>query len=46
MISVGKNNSYGHPHQKILDMLEAKNVKVRRTDIEGDIIFKIPSSKL
>ncbi len=46
VISVGKNNSYGHPHQKILDMLEAKNVKVRRTDIEGDIIFKIPSSKL
>ena len=45
VISVGKNNSYGHPHQKILDMLKAKNVKIRRTDEEGDITFKIPSSK-
>ena len=40
VISVGKNNSYGHPSQEILDMLEAQEVKIRRTDIEGDIIFK------
>ena len=43
VISVGKNNSYGHPHQKILDMLKAKNIKIRRTDEEGDIIFKLPN---
>ncbi|MDO9028144.1 MAG: hypothetical protein Q7U68_04705, partial [Candidatus Roizmanbacteria bacterium] len=41
VISVGKNNSYGHPAKEILDMLKAKNVKIRRTDAEGDIIFKI-----
>lgn len=41
VISSGKNNSYGHPHQKILDMLKAKNIKVKRTDKEGDIMFKI-----
>ena len=41
VISVGKNNSYGHPHQKILDMLKAKNINIRRTDVEGDIIFKL-----
>jgi beta-lactamase superfamily II metal-dependent hydrolase len=41
VISVGKNNSYGHPHQQVLDMLKAKNVKIRRTDEEGDIIFQL-----
>ena len=41
VISVGKNNSYGHPHQQILDMLKAKNIKIRRTDEEGVIIFRI-----
>ena len=41
VISVGKNNSYGHPSSKILDMLKAKNIKVKRTDEEGDIVFKI-----
>lgn len=42
VISSGKNNSYGHPAKEILSMLEAHNVKIRRTDIEGDIVFKIP----
>ena len=45
VISVGKNNSYGHPSKVILDMLKAKNVKVKRTDINGDIIFKIKNDK-
>ncbi len=43
VISVGKNNSYGHPHQRVLNMLKAKNIKILRTDIDGDIIFKLPN---
>ncbi|MEK7109611.1 MAG: MBL fold metallo-hydrolase, partial [Patescibacteria group bacterium] len=46
VISVGKNNFYGHPSNKVLDMLKAKNTQIRRTDRDGDIVFKIPSSKL
>jgi competence protein ComEC len=36
VISVGKN-SYGHPHQEILNLLNKYNIKTLRTDNEGDI---------
>lgn len=39
VISVGKNNSYGHPTKKMLDLLKALKINIRRTDTEGDIIF-------
>ena len=41
VISVGKNNSYGHPSKKVLEMLEAHKVKVKRTDVDGDIVFNL-----
>jgi beta-lactamase superfamily II metal-dependent hydrolase len=41
VISVGKNNSYGHPSNIVLDMLKAKNINIRRTDEEGDIVYKL-----
>lgn len=42
VISAGKNNPYGHPSKAILDMLKTKGVKIRRTDEEGNIIFRLP----
>ncbi|MBI5019358.1 MBL fold metallo-hydrolase [Candidatus Gottesmanbacteria bacterium] len=36
VISVGRN-TYGHPAPEILDMLAKKNIRVLRTDQEGDI---------
>lgn len=45
VISVGKNNSYGHPAKVTLDMLKAKNIKIRRTDVEGDVVFNIQNPK-
>ena len=44
MISVGKNNRYGHPNKEVLDNLE--NSKIYRTDIDGSIMFKIKNNKL
>ncbi len=44
IISVGKNNRYGHPNEEVLDNL--KNSKIYRTDQDGSIMFKIKNNKL
>ena len=44
IISVGKNNSYGHPNKEVLENL--KNSKIYRTDEDGSIMFKIKNNKL
>jgi competence protein ComEC len=38
VISVAHNNSYGHPHQETLNLLEKKGIRVLRTDERGEII--------
>ena len=40
VISSGKDNRYGHPHQEVLDTLEKYNVQVLNTADLGRIIFK------
>ncbi len=39
VISVGENNSYGHPTKETLNKLTDRNIKIYRTDIDGTIIF-------
>ena len=39
IISVGKNNKYGHPKENILDIL--KNSNIYRTDRDGSIEIKL-----
>lgn len=39
IISVGKDNDYGHPTKKILDRLDEYGCEVHRTDKEGTIIL-------
>ncbi|NLW21949.1 MAG: DNA internalization-related competence protein ComEC/Rec2 [Tissierellia bacterium] len=34
-ISVGRNNSFGHPHKEVIDRYEAKNIILYRTDELG-----------
>jgi len=40
LISDGKTNKYGHPHQETLNTLESLGVKIFRTDLSGTIIMK------
>ena len=43
IISVGKNNRYGHPNKEGLNNLD--NSKIYRTDQDGSAMFKIKNNK-
>ena len=44
IISVGKNNRYGHPNKEVLNNLS--DSKIYRTDQDGSVMFKIKNNKL
>lgn len=44
VISVGKNNRYGHPNKEVIDSLE--NSIIYRTDKDGSVMFKIIKGNL
>lgn len=39
VISCGKDNSYGHPHQETLDLFEEYGVEIYRTDLSGTVVL-------
>jgi competence protein ComEC len=41
VISAGKNNRYGHPHEELLERLEEVGSVIRRTDEEGEVVVKV-----
>lgn len=46
IVSVGQDNSYGHPVQSILDRLESAKTTIYRTDLQGDITIVSDGSRL
>ena len=44
IVSVGKNNRYGHPNKEVLNNLS--DSKIYRTDQDGSVVFKVKNSKL
>ena len=40
LISVGEENRYGHPSDKVLDRLKDVGCEIYRTDIHGTIVFR------
>jgi competence protein ComEC len=46
LISDGKDNKYGHPHQETLDTLAGLGAKIFRTDLLGNIIMKSDGKKV
>lgn len=44
VISVGRNNMYGHPHNEVLNNLSNSNIY--RTDLNGTIVFKMKNNNL
>lgn len=45
IISVGAENSYGHPHEETLEKLHSRNIKVWRTDEVGDVVYTCRDQK-
>ena len=41
IISCGLNNVYKHPNDETLNILKKYNVKIRRTDLEGSIVYNL-----
>lgn len=39
VIQCGRNNDYGHPHKATRESLQEREIKVYRTDLDGDIVF-------
>jgi competence protein ComEC len=46
IVSAGLDNSYGHPHQEVVDKLVARDIKMLNTADEGTIIFKSDGKKV
>lgn len=41
VISVGNNNSYGHPHKEVISLLKALSKAYLRTDIDGEVLIEL-----
>ncbi len=46
LISLGKDNRYGHPHKEIIDRLRLLNIEILRTDLLGTIILSCDKIEL
>jgi len=46
IISCGKNNKYGHPHQEVMRVLKKHGVTPYRTDEMGDIVITSDGKKI
>ena len=46
IISVGKNNDFGHPSKAVLNSLQSMDVQIYRTDIDGTVILESDGKRI
>lgn len=46
LVSVGKDNRYGHPAASTIQMLQAHNVSVYRSDLQGDVVCSLGTNDI
>ncbi len=40
VIMAGEDNPYGHPHEEVVERIEKEGITLKRTDEDGDIVFR------
>ena len=45
IISAGRDNRHGHPHDETLRALDTLGAEVRRTDLEGTVTVEVPTPR-
>lgn len=46
VISCGKDNMYGHPHDEVMSSFDKMKIEIYRTDLQGDITFYVDDGKI
>ena len=46
LISAGKSNIYGHPHQSVVDRLNQQGVDIYRTDQQGEVQIQVRDGQI
>jgi beta-lactamase superfamily II metal-dependent hydrolase len=46
VISAGRDNRYGHPHQEVIDRLKKLGISIWRTDVLGTLLFETNGENL
>lgn len=46
LISCGIDNSYGHPHRETIEKLEARDIRILRTDLNGAIVLACDGERI
>lgn len=46
IISAGRSNHYGFPHDDVIERLRKRNITIYRTDLQGSILFRPFKKKL
>ncbi len=45
VISSGRNNRFGHPHEEVIELLHNEEISIYRTDMQGSIQYKYKVKK-
>jgi len=46
LISCGRNNDYGHPHDVVLSRLEDAGAEIYRTDLQGTLVLQVSEGQI
>ena len=46
VISLGRKNKFGHPHQEVIDRYKKREINIYRTDLNGLITFNLNDFKI